>query len=508
MRELIPALVMILSTSFAASAFAEGESEYTLGAYCEMLSDYQSRYQGNVTAQQSLKADHVQYCTSLDWNGNANRMFTGHVNPYILEAPPARGSYEIASLVDNTVSQATLLEKYRAVRENASRMMSECHARAARAFESPRTERQDLLALLTGELSESGVNSACQRIPGFVSAAESANAGAARECENLQQQCQGMVESVDEFFREGRGTVSMTNEMQVARSVAHNACAVMVETALANKVDVIQERRSLNDACVSARRQLNEQNVAKNPPATGGGASATDNLWTQAAQALPQVLSLLNSEPATDLATGEPLPQGALPAISVQDEGSLPVGAVKGELAAPTKLDAGDGLPLGEGLEDLPITGRRSVTGRMAQQASGVAGTPRADGSSLSVGAKSLRGRAGGGSRWNTDVLGGNFGDAGAGRGLGRGGDGYPEAAAQGRLRGKAAVANDPTSVAAMNARLQAGLKRLGRFLPKGQRGAASVGRDGITGPHTNLFWKVSRRYQVVPTLSGEALPK
>lgn len=518
---------LLLLLSMAPAFPAAAATEYTLGAYCQMLLQMQTRYSGNATARESLAADHRTYCADLDWTSNAHARYEGPVNPYISSNPDnVKGSVEIQQLVDNTAAQRTILEKYRAARESASQLMTECHARSARAFEAPKSDAADVLALLSGTPVESRINAGCNRIGGFEAGAEVAQQNARSQCQRLQEQCRSMVNSVDEYYRELRGTASFTEEMQVARSVAHNACNVMVDSALAQGLDVPRLRADLEGACADARRRLAAQPpqapaptpTPGAPPANEPNGGQNENFWTQAARVLPQALSLLNaatSEPAMDLATGEPLPAGvSAPAYAAANEGAMAVGAVKGDdLTGGVDRSFNDPLLMGDGLEDpLAAPGRRSTTSTMPQQASGAGGTPGAlsGGAGAGAGADARRRGPPAKSRFATDVYAGALGAGGARAGR-VGAGGYPEAPGARGVRGTRGDGAPAIGVAEMNSRFQAGLRR---FLPRagGARqptAAQATGPDGITGPHSNLFWKISSRYQLVPlTLSPPASSK
>ncbi|MBX3018786.1 MAG: hypothetical protein KF767_12920 [Bdellovibrionaceae bacterium] len=499
----------LLLLALLSPVFAGAQAQYTLGAYCRMLEQMQTRYSGNATARESLAADHTRYCADLDWNSNADTHFSGTVNPYLSNNPDnVAGAGEIRAFVERSETASSIIEKYRAARESATQLMTECHARSARSFEAPRAEAADVMALLTGEANATRVNSGCGRIGGFESGAEMAQSNARRQCEDLQAQCRSMVNAVDESFRELRGTGTTTPEMNVARSVAYNACNVMVDSALNQGLNISRTRADLDRACNDARRRLAEApatptpeapKTAEKPATTGQGG----DFWSTAAQMLPQALSILNAanEPATDLATGETLPTTVAqqPALYSSDPGSLSPGAVKGDGLDNGSLSrsATDPIMMGEE-EPLTAPGRRSVSGSMPQQASGVTGTPSASGLANAAGADARR-RAGNarGSRFDTDVYAGALAGAGPSR-TGFAAGGYPEA---GKLRGRARpAAARGMSVAEVNARFQEGLRK---FLPTaaGRRPTAltPTGPDGITGPHSNLFWKVSKRYQVIP---------
>lgn len=514
--QLLPKFCLWAIASLA-PAVSVAESQYSLGAYCQMLEQMQSRYSGNQSARQSLASDHSRYCAELNWSGNANDKFAGEINPYISQAPDnLKTMNDIDGLADQTAAQRTLLEKYRSAREHASQMMTECHARAARAFDPVKNESQILFGLLNGTATDVRVNNGCNGIANYATSADSATLSAKTQCETIQESCRNMVNAVDESQRETRGQAVINEEMRVARSVAYNACNVMVDSAIQQGPNVAQTKRDLDLACTSARRRLADASeprsstppVAKETPKTEKG---TD-FWSQAAGMLPQALSLLNTASETGPVDFGAQPSGEIVqnqiAFGGETASSMPVGAVKGE-AAPAGVDRSGELIMDGDLMPGQPTSENKGTSRMSPNASAgnAGGAPHAGSGGVNA---AVAGRKAGGlprSRLDTEIYAGLYG-SGSSRGSAFGGGGHRGSESlrgMGRQRANEGRGPKPViSVSEMNARFQAGMRK---FLPtaigRQPTVANTTGPDGITGPHSNLFLKVSRRYQIVPTSMG-----
>lgn len=471
---------------------AVAANDMTLNQYCPILERTMTNYDEGSQAFQDLQSDVNAHCKRVDGDAGFSKKLSElniTQNRWIDHRRTVQTSGEAAEKAQDAIRDAGNDRNalYHECKMVCAESESNCRGALANARSQADQDFRRIQGLTAG--NEASVNQACNSIPTYQSSANDYANTASTACNGYQRTCKDVCARADAAATSSSGN---ENWMTINRQAGENS-ANSIPVHVQSVRDLFSSNvNALQTSCNNARNALQQQK-AENKQAKDDQKKqdSTNQALGNALQSLGSALGQQTPPPAMP-PMGMDMNQGSYqqPEVYGSPSSSSLGTAVKNTDGFNSKVDSsGNPLMLGDPPVDMSNY-QKSRLSRMPQQSGGGGGGVGSGGGG-GAGKQQAARRGGGRSRFDPDVLkgaqGGN-GSAGA-----RGGNGYPDemeggAGGNGRgRRGTLADGSNPNTVS------------LQKFLPgriQVRRDVANtVGPDGITGPHTDLFKKVRVRY-------------
>lgn len=471
-------------------------AEMTLNRYCPILERTMKNYDEDSEAFQELQRDVNAHCKRADGDVGYSKTLAElgiSQNRWIDRTRQVQTTGEAAESAEDAIRDAGTdrNDLYHQCKMVCAQSESNCRGALANARDQADQDYRRINGLTGG--NEASVNQACNSIPSFQSSSNELANRADQACQEYLRPCRDVCARADAAAPvAGRSD----NWVQINRQ-AGEASASSIPGHVRSARDLFTSNvQALQNSCNNARAAL-QQKAADNKQAKEDQKKqdSTNQALGNALQSLGSALGSQTPPPAIP-PIGMDLNQGSyqMPETYGSPSASSMGSAVKNTDGFNSKVNtSGDPLMLGDTPADMSNY-QRSKLGRMAQQAGGGGAGLGGGGGGGGAGKQNAR-RGGGRSRFDPDVLkGAQGGNGSAGT---RGGNGYPD-----EMNGGTGAGRGRGGPGGLAAGANPNMVSLQKFLPGRMQirrdVANTVGPDGITGPHTDLFKKVRTRYNDV----------